>query len=176
MGILDKHAPLKRKTIRANHAPYMTKDLKKAIMKRTHLANKYQKTKSETDYRNFRKQKNYVDRLYKREKNIFFSNLSMKELTDNKKFWRTTKQLFPDETKGGHKITLVKGDEIIFKSDKVAQEFGDKFSNAVGDLNIPDIPVSKVPSQLDIVDTAILIYQNHPSIIKIIERSPITLE
>ena len=100
MGILDKHAPLKRKTIRANHAPYMTKDLKKAIMKRTHLANKYQKTKSETDYRNFRKQKNYVDRLYKREKNTFFSNLSMKEITDNKKFGELTNNYFQMKLKG----------------------------------------------------------------------------
>ena len=93
LDILDKHAPLKKKTIRANHAPYMTKDLKKAIMKRTQLANKYQKTKSEIDYRNFRKQKNYVDRLYKREKKTFMSNLSMKELTDNKTFWRTSKKI-----------------------------------------------------------------------------------
>ena len=73
LKVLDKHAPLKKKTIRANHAPYMTKLLRKAIMKRTQLANKYHKTRTETDLKNFKKQKNFVNRLYKREKNIFLT-------------------------------------------------------------------------------------------------------
>ena len=30
---LNNHAPLKKKFIRTNHAPYMTKNLHKAIMK-----------------------------------------------------------------------------------------------------------------------------------------------
>ena len=30
---LNKHAPVKQKTIRGNHAPYMTKGLRKAIMR-----------------------------------------------------------------------------------------------------------------------------------------------
>ena len=34
---LNKYAPLKKKVIRANHAPYVTKSLKKAIMKRSNL-------------------------------------------------------------------------------------------------------------------------------------------
>ena len=32
---LNKHAPVKQKTIRGNHAPYMTKGLRKAIMRRS---------------------------------------------------------------------------------------------------------------------------------------------
>ena len=41
LKVLNKHAPLKKKFIRANHAPYMTKNLRKAIMKRSQLENKY---------------------------------------------------------------------------------------------------------------------------------------
>ena len=37
LGVLNKHAPLKKKVLRANHAPYVTKALKKAIMKRSYL-------------------------------------------------------------------------------------------------------------------------------------------
>jgi len=43
LKILNKHAPLKKKVIRANHAPYITKTLRKAIMRRTQLESKYQK-------------------------------------------------------------------------------------------------------------------------------------
>ena len=46
---LNLHAPLKKKFIRANHAPYMTKILKKAMMKRHELATKYYKTKKDED-------------------------------------------------------------------------------------------------------------------------------
>ena len=34
-NVLNIHAPLKKKVIRANHVPYMTKSLRKAIMKRS---------------------------------------------------------------------------------------------------------------------------------------------
>ena len=49
LKVLSKHAPMKSKYIRANEAPYMTRCLKKAIMKRSHLESKYYKTKSDID-------------------------------------------------------------------------------------------------------------------------------
>ena len=38
--IVDKHAPLKRKTLRGNQAPFMTRELRKAIYNRSRLKNK----------------------------------------------------------------------------------------------------------------------------------------
>ena len=40
LDVLDKHAPMKTKTVRSNVAPYMTKTLRKAIMRRSALKNK----------------------------------------------------------------------------------------------------------------------------------------
>ena len=40
---LNKHAPVKQKTIRRNYAPYMTKGIRKAIMRRSELETKYHK-------------------------------------------------------------------------------------------------------------------------------------
>ena len=37
LSILNKHAPLKKKVVSANHVLYMTKALRKAIMKRSAL-------------------------------------------------------------------------------------------------------------------------------------------
>ena len=34
---LDKHAPLKKKVVRTNHAKYISKPLRKSIMKRSYL-------------------------------------------------------------------------------------------------------------------------------------------
>ena len=71
MRLLDHHAPLKKEVLRANNAPYITKELRKAIMKRSQLEKIYLKTLSEKSLKAYRKRKNYVSRLYKKEKNIF---------------------------------------------------------------------------------------------------------
>ena len=47
LELLNEHAPVKKKLLRANHAPYMTKKLRKAIMKRSELKSKYLKKKQE---------------------------------------------------------------------------------------------------------------------------------
>ena len=46
MEILNKHAPKKKKLVRAKQAPNMTKALCKAIMKRSGLETKYFKLKT----------------------------------------------------------------------------------------------------------------------------------
>ena len=37
LGVWNKHAPMKKKVLRAKHASYVTKALRKAIMKRSYL-------------------------------------------------------------------------------------------------------------------------------------------
>ena len=44
--VLDKHAPIKKKTLRANHSPFMTKSLRKMIMHRSKCKNAYFKNKT----------------------------------------------------------------------------------------------------------------------------------
>ena len=46
LRVLNIHAPSKVKYVRANEVPYMTNTLRKAIMTRSRLENKYRKTKS----------------------------------------------------------------------------------------------------------------------------------
>ena len=49
LSVFNKYAPIKKKYIRANEAPFMTKNLHKEIMKQSRLRNKYLKSKSLTD-------------------------------------------------------------------------------------------------------------------------------
>ena len=46
---LGKHAPLKSVTIRGNNKPHMTKFLRKAMMLRTKLKNRANKTRDQVD-------------------------------------------------------------------------------------------------------------------------------
>ena len=76
LRILSQHAPLKSKLHRANHASYISKPLKKAIVNRSYLENLYFKRRTDHSLRNYKKQKNYCSRLHKKErKNFYVQNL-----------------------------------------------------------------------------------------------------
>ena len=52
--IFNKHVPMKRKYIPANEAPFMKKELHKAIMKRSRLRNRFLKNKNEINRNNYK--------------------------------------------------------------------------------------------------------------------------
>ena len=70
--IFNKHTPIKRKYICVNEAPFMTKDLHKAIMKSSKLRNKFLKSKTLSDRKNYTSQRNYCKKTFKKhQKNLF---------------------------------------------------------------------------------------------------------
>ena len=73
--VLDSYAPKKMKIVRGNHKPHITKQLRKAIMKRSQLKNKANKTKAPDDFASYKKQRNLVVRLNKEAKHTFFDSL-----------------------------------------------------------------------------------------------------
>ena len=78
--MLNKHAPLRKKILRANHAPYITKTLSKTIMRRSQLETKYLKTKTQTDLKQYKKHKNFCNKLYKKERRKYYKPLDMKNV------------------------------------------------------------------------------------------------
>ena len=75
---LDKHAPLKKRYVRANQSPFMYKNLTKQIMKRSRLRKKILNTKSDIDRKAYNKQHNYVASLLRNKKKNFCNNLGTK--------------------------------------------------------------------------------------------------
>ena len=110
---LNDHAPLKQKTIRANHAPYMTKTLRKAMMHRSQLETKFRKQSTDINSERYRKQKNFCSKLYKKERKKYYSHLDLKQFTDNKTFWQNMKPFLSDKNKATEKVTLVSDDELM---------------------------------------------------------------
>ena len=121
--VLDKYAPIKQKTVRANNTPYMTKALRKAMMKRTELANKYHKHRKDEDYAKLKKHRNYVNRLYKKERRDYFNNLQKTDLEDIKSFWKTGKPLLSDKSRFHKNIRIVKNGCIVDNNQEMAEEF-----------------------------------------------------
>ena len=81
--IFNKHAPIKRKYIRANESPFMTKDLHKAIMKRSKLRNDFLKSRNLSDRKYYTSQRNLCKKLLKNTNRTYFNKLDIRKVTDN---------------------------------------------------------------------------------------------
>ena len=68
--ILNKHAPMKQKYLRANQGRFMTKDLHKTIMKRSRLRNKFLRDRTVISREEYKKQRNLCVSLLKKLKKV----------------------------------------------------------------------------------------------------------
>ena len=175
LDVFNKHAPPKKKVFRANHKPYMTKNVRKAIMRRSALENKYYKDKLPETNRAYKKQKNYTRKLIRKEKRRYFSNLNINNYTDNKKIWNTVKPLFSNHGGGSQKITLVKDEKIISNDEEVAETFNNFFINSVESLDINENKclLKATGNITNPVKIALKKFESHPIILDIREKGSI---
>ena len=117
----------------------------------------------------YKKQKNYVSRLYKKERKIFFNSLI---ISDNRKFWKTINPLFSNKGNHGNKIKLLENEEIIDEDTKVAEELNNFSKTAVASLDIHGnaYAVENVENMSDRVEKAIKKFEFDPSILLIKNR------
>ena len=94
--LLNKHAPLRKKLLRANHAPCIRKTLRKAIMHRSQVETKYLKSKTQADLKPHKMHKIFCRKLYRKERRKYHESLDMKNILDTKKFWKTMEPFLSD--------------------------------------------------------------------------------
>ena len=146
MDVINKHAPLKRKYIRGNHAKYMDKELSQAIIKRSKLWNDYLKHRSEENRLAYKKQQIFCVTLLRKKKADYFNNLDLNLVRVNKMFRKTISPYFVNNPKKTSKITLVdEGGNTLSENEKIAETSEDEkisetfnkfFGNIIKNLNI----------------------------------------
>ena len=171
VDLINRHAPLKEKHMRANNSPFMNRTLSKAVMTRSRLKNKFLKDPNDENRANYTKYRNYCTGLFRKEKKLYYNNLDIKLITDNKKFWKTVKPFFSDKHFIHNKINLLDGDEIISDDLQVAQRFNKYFSNVVKNLDIEGFESDYCfDLGLDHIANIVEKFKDHPSIHKIKEH------
>ena len=135
--------------------------------------NKYLKHKTEENRLLYTPQRNKCVSLLRKTKINYYGNLDQKDITDNKKFWKTVKPLLSDKSINSDKIHLNENGELINSESKTAEVLNEFFSNIVKNLKIPEYENlnHNFENIKDPVFRAILKYKNHPSIIAIKEKS-----
>ena len=171
LSILDKYAPKKQKFIRANNSNFVTKNLRKAIMKRSKLRKKYLRERTNKAKSIYNKQRNLCASIFRKNKRDYFGNLNNKTATDNRKFWKTISPLFSEKSFHRECITLKESNKRITNNAELAETFNTFFSKIVPNLNIDSNPGDNItnPNMNDPVFCAIQKYEKHPSILKIKE-------
>ena len=143
----------------------MTKELRKAIMNRLKLRNKFLKTRNEESKRRFNRQRNFCASQLRKNKRGFFGKLNHRVVSDNRKFWKTVGPLFSEKAFHKESITLINNNKIISNNEELAETFNKHFSKLVESLDIDKTLASNIASS-DIIDpvfNAIKKYENHPS-------------
>ena len=81
-------------------------------------------------------QRNHCVKLIRSAKKTHYSNLSIKEVNDNEKFWKILKPLFSEKVNTNENITLVDNNNIISSEIEIAEKLNAFCSNIVKELNI----------------------------------------
>ena len=162
---LNKHAPLKKKVLRHNNNAFMTKELRKEIMLRSKLKNKFNKERNHINWCNYKRQRNYCLSILRKSKKEYFNSLNMKQVSDNKLFWKSVKPFFfNDKGSNSSKITLVEENNIISDEAEIANIMNNYFINVSKTLNLK--------KQLGLVRSGVNEFENHISIKMIHKKYP----
>ena len=179
LSVWNAHAPVKKKVVRGNNAPFMNRALSKAFMHRAKLRNRSLKFPTEENIIAFKQYRNFCVSLLRKEKKKFYNNLDIAVMFDNKKFWKYVKPLFTGKSKLKSGITLIEGDDVVTDEQKVAELLNNYFIDAVQNLEIdkfyqretvedpgesPDEKISRILKQ----------YKSHPSVVMIKDRIKVT--
>ena len=139
----------------------MNKMLRQAIVKRSRLKSKANKTKNHLDIRNYKKQRKITVNLNKEAKLQYFNNY---DSTNTKPLWENCKPYFSNKhSKADTDIILSENGDLILKNDKIANTFNDYSESIVENMNLyhwEDKPFSTS----DIIKNITQKYKDHPSI------------
>ena len=122
----------------------MTKALRKVIMTRSMLQNIYLKSRNEENWVKYKRQRNFCTNLLRKTKRKYFCNLNMKDLNDNKSFWKKIKLFFSDKGLQTNNIILKDKNRLVTDSSIIANTFNNYVINITNTLNLkPSLPKSK---------------------------------
>ena len=110
----------------------MTKELHKAIIKRSRLRNKFLKTKPITDRKIYNVQRNYSKKLLTSTKKSYFNNLEKSKINNNRSFLKTIVQ-------ESEKINLNEEGKNVSDNAELCRIFNNYFSEVISNLKIPSL-------------------------------------
>ena len=169
-NIRDILAPIKRKLVRANDAPFMNNALRKSIMSRSRLRNRYTKNPTIENLREYKRRRNYCVNLLKKSKKAYYQSINIKMLSDSRNFWKNIKPFFSEKQKQLSKPILVEKNEIVSNDKDIAEIFNTFFLGINLGVETNEYDSNETNTEISYsIGDIIKHYENHPSVLKINE-------
>ena len=172
---MEKHAPLRMKFIRGNHAPFINKELRKAIYTRSRLRNKFCKSPLKENEALYKKQRNKCVSLRRKSIKKYFNDITNYGIATNKNFWNLIKPFLTNKGHLNHQgIMIFDGKKIITNETELVEVFNNHYINIVEKSS--GIKSRHVARDNNIENKRIAIqvikkyFENHPSIKQIQEN------
>ena len=127
---------LKQKYLRYNSTPFMNKTLRKAIISRSKLKRRYNLDRIIINFENYKEQRNICVNLLRKSKKQYFKNIDVKNVTDNKKFWKTMTPKFSNKCKTRNIIILIENEKILQINKVLANTFNNYFTDVTNSLGL----------------------------------------
>ena len=90
---------LSKKKLRHNNQPFMSNTLRKAVMNRSRLRNKFNLSRNPSHWKKYKQQHNLCVKLLRKYKKDYFNSGNEEQINDNKRFWKTKDLIFPIKPK-----------------------------------------------------------------------------
>ena len=107
----------------------MAKTLRKVIMKRSKLRNKFNEERNIENRSEYKCQRNFYSNLLKQSKKWHFNSPNVNEVAGNKKFWKTIKPFFTEKNKTTNNIILTENNQTVREDKTICQIFNTYFTN-----------------------------------------------
>ena len=108
----------------------MTKELREAIMLRSKLTNIFNKNKTHFDCQKY-KQRTFCLNLLRKTKKQYFAKLNVKDIANNKLFWKNVKPYFSNKGSNSTKVALVEKDIIMTDEKQIATIMNEHFVSSL---------------------------------------------
>ena len=169
--VLNYYAPLKQKSLRGNHALFMTRELSKAVMTKSKVKHSYVKWLSRENFVAYKEAKNKCNSFTKKSKMKFFKEETKSWMVSNRTFLETVKSFLTNKGCMANDCINIGKDRDIVRDEKVLVElFNENY------VNIVEISSGNKPSSLrncedsaqddTTADKIISKYNSHPSVQK----------
>ena len=161
--MFNKIAPVKVKVLRFSNNAFMNISLRKAIMLRPRLKNDFNKQRSDENWNNYKMQRNFCVELLRQTKEKYFSDINVRSISGNKKFWKTIKPFFSNKGLNTNNMMLVENNEIVCEEEIIANIMNNYFTNITTYVKLKPTEIDPKANLESIIDT----FQNHESVQRI---------
>ena len=91
LEVLKKHAPLKKKVLKGNHSPFVSKEFQKAIYTRSKMKSKLNQNPSRENVLAYKKHRNICVSLRRKSLKNHLKSITKKGIDNRQSFWKFIK-------------------------------------------------------------------------------------